>query len=125
MGGGNAGQRTKGFLLAEQARAGAQHIAPKLVLPFISPEQIIDERGPKIGDDLTCRAAIFADPRMAEFMRQQISAAGAAVPIGKIFWIDAVLGRPMVLEANASQLICQRQQKIIMIIGVMPKSLIA
>ncbi|MNJ45343.1 hypothetical protein D3C77_404320 [compost metagenome] len=102
--------------LGRQARTRRQHVAPVFRLAFIDPQQGVLGRDVVVGGQFVGGALALAVPGVDELVRQQADRAQALAPVGEEVGRDRVLGRAVMLQADAAQLGCGGHQEVVAVV---------
>ncbi|MNX97060.1 hypothetical protein D3C86_1294090 [compost metagenome] len=115
--GGVLGQADQDVVLGGQTRAGGQDVAPVFRLALIDPQKGVLGRDIVVGGQLVGGALALAVPGVDELVRQQADGAQVLAPVGEEVGRDRVLGRAVMLQADAAHLRRGGDQEVVAVIG--------
>jgi len=114
--GGDVRHLVEDIAFRRHSRACLEHMAPKLGLAFIDPQQAVAHRGAEVGSEQIGTATKLSVPAVDEFVRQQIVVGKAVLPIGEIARLVLIFRAAVMLEPDAAHPVGDCVEEIIMVV---------
>ena len=120
VGGGHRGQGVEEVGLRPQAGAGGEHVAPVLGLALVDPQEAVAHGHVEVGCPQVGPAAELAVPAVGVLVGQEVAIARLVGPALEVVGADAVLGRLMVFQPDARDLVGEQQQEVVVVVMMRP-----